>query len=110
MVKHSVNGTQEINKKTNMERKVIPFNEWNPELNEKNVEIIESQEDSLNESYVVAIQDDSAKIENALKELGAKIKKIFDFGIITVELGDSTIKDIEKIPGVEYVEKEKEKK
>lgn len=93
-----------------MERKVIPFNEWNPELNEKNTEIIESQEDSLNESYAVAIQDESVKIADALKELGAKIKKIFDFGIITVELGDSNIKDIEKIPGVEYVKKEEKEK
>jgi hypothetical protein len=99
-----------------MERKVIPFNEWNPELNEKNEEIKNVfvspgfDEFPVNESYAVAIQDDSAKIADALKELGAKIKKIFDFGIITVELGDSTIKDIEKIPGVEYVEIEKAKK
>ena len=79
-------------------KKVTPYDEWTP-----------NSPDSLNESstYMVAIQDEPKKISEMLKELGAKILKVFDFGIIHVEMENSKVPDAEKIPGVERVEKEK---
>jgi hypothetical protein len=79
-------------------KKVTPFSEFES-----------AKENKLEEStsYYVSIQDEPTKIGDLLKELGAKVKKFFDFGVIEIDLGDAKVGDVKNVPGVEKVEKVK---
>jgi hypothetical protein len=74
-------------------------------INESNMALNES-----NHKISVAVDvPDTKKIEDAIIELGGKVVKKTDFGILIVDIEDHIVPDVKKIEGVQYVEKEGDK-
>jgi hypothetical protein len=85
-------------------KKVVPFNEWDTE------KTTEPLHENINENtYDISIQEEPEGIVKALKNLGASIKKVFDFGIIRVDIEEDQLNDVKKVAGVDRVEKTKPK-
>ena len=65
----------------------------------------------VNEKFNVRIDAiDTKKVEVAMKEIGAKIVKIHDFGVIEVEADPKQVAEIKKIDDVTDVEAIKDSK
>jgi hypothetical protein len=72
----------------------------------------EISDTSVNEKHMdVSVDSESTKAAEAeIKTIGAKIKKVHDFGVIEIEVDPKLVDDIKKIENVTAVEEIKSSK